>query len=191
MKKTTLALTMFLAGGAFVAGVAVGKTPAKPPTYVSYEEMKWDDLGGPKMANASGDYKKGPYAGLLKIPAGFTSPMHTHTGEYEAIQVLGTTTHWGEGEDGKAAKKMTPGSYWKMPSRMPHISACAPGADCVILVMQKTKFDYKEVKAAGSGSAAPAKAGGAGSAAPAKAGGAGSAAAAKAGGAAAGSAAPA
>jgi len=155
MKKTTLALTMFVAGGAFVAGVAVGKTPPKAASYTSFEEMKWDDLGGPKMANASGDYKRGPYAGLLKIPAGFTSPVHMHTGEYEAIQVMGTSTHWGEGEDGKAAKKMTPGSYWKMPSKLPHISACAPGTDCVILVMQKTKFDYKESgKPAGAGSAA-------------------------------------
>ena len=156
MKKTTLALTMFLAGGAFVAGVAVGKTPAKPATFVSYEEMKWDDLGGPKMANASGDYKKGPYAGLLKIPAGFTSPVHTHTGEYEAIQVMGTSSHWGEGEDGKAAKKMSPGSYWKMPSKLPHVSACAAGTDCVILVMQKTKFDYKEVTPAAGSAAKPA-----------------------------------
>jgi hypothetical protein len=154
MKKTTLALTMFIAGGAFVAGVAVGKTPPKAPTFVSYEEMKFDDLGGPKMANASGDYKKGPYAGLLKIPGGFTSPMHTHTGEYEAIQVLGTSTHWIEGEDGKSAKKMTPGSYWKMPSKVAHVSACAAGADCVILLMQKTKFDFKDVKPAGAGSAA-------------------------------------
>lgn len=167
MKKTTLAVTMFVAGGAFVAGVAVGKTPAKAPTFAAYEEMKWDDLGGPKMANASGDYKKGPYAGLLKIPGGFTSPMHSHTGEYEAIQIMGTSTHWVEGEDGKSAKKMTPGSYWKMPSKLPHISACAAGTDCVILVMQKTKFDYKETPAkpaAGSAAGSAAKPG-AGSAA--------------------------
>lgn len=165
MKKTTLALTMFVAGGAFVAGVAVGKTPAKPPTFVSFEEMKWDDLGGPKMANASGDYKKGPYAGLFKLPAGFTSPVHTHTGEYEAIQIMGTTTHWLEGEDGKSAKKMTPGSYWKMGSRVPHVSACAAGTDCVILVMQKTKFDYKEVAAPAGSAAKPAAGSAAGSAA--------------------------
>ncbi len=168
MKKTTLALTLFIAGGAFVAGVAVGKTPAKPATFTSFEEMKWDDLGGPKMANASGDYKKGPYVGLFKLPAGFTSPMHTHTGEYEAIQLMGTTTHWGVGEDGKAAKKMVPGSFWKMPSKLPHVSACAPGADCVIIVMQKTKFDYKEhvVKpAAGSAAAGSAAKPAAGSAA--------------------------
>lgn len=144
MKITTLALTLFVAGGAFVAGVAVGKTPPKPAKYTSFEEHKWDDLGGPRMANVVGDYKRGPYAALLKIPAGHTSPVHLHTGEYDALQVMGTSTHWSEGEDGKAAKKMTPGSHWKMPSKLPHTSACAAGTDCVILVMQRTKFDYKE-----------------------------------------------
>ena len=157
MKKTTLALTIAFAGGAFLAGVAVGKTPAKTATYTAHEEMKWDDLGGPKMANITGDYKKGPYGGLFKIPAGFTSPMHTHSGDYEAIQIMGTSTHWGEGEDGKAAKKMTPGSHWKVPAKMPHISACAPGADCVLYIWQKTKFDYKEAAPKAGSAATPAK----------------------------------
>jgi hypothetical protein len=154
MKKTNLAIAIVFAGGAFVAGVAVGKTPAKTAAYTSHEEMKWDDLGGPKMSNITGDYKKGAYGGLLKIPGGFTSPMHTHTGDYEAIQVMGTSTHWIEGEDGKAAKKMTPGSYWKMPGKLAHISACAPGADCVIYIWQKAKFDYKVPAAPKAGSAA-------------------------------------
>src|SRR5678816_2352738 len=150
MKKSTLAIAALMTGGVFVAGVAVGKTTAKP-TFTAAEEMKWDDLGGPKLANITGDYKKGAFSGLLKIPGGFTSPMHTHTGDYEAIMVSGTSSHWLEGEDGKSAKKMTPGSYWKMPGKLPHISACAAGADCVIYVWQKTKWDYKEV---GAGSAA-------------------------------------
>jgi hypothetical protein len=156
MKKTTLALTLFMAGGAFVAGVAVGKTPAKPMTFTSAEELKWDDLGGPKMATISGDYKKGPYLGLLKIPAGFTSPMHTHSGDYTAVQVTGTSSHWGEGEDGKAAKKMTPGSTWSVPAKLPHVSSCAAGTDCIILLSQKTKFDYKDTTAAAGSAAKPA-----------------------------------
>ena len=168
MKKTTLLVTTMVAGGAFLAGVAVGKTPPKTATFTAHEEMKWDDLGGPKMASISGDYKKGAYSGLLKIPAGFTSPMHSHTGEYEAIQILGTSTHWGEGEDGKAAKKMTPGSHWKMPGKLPHISACAPGADCVIYIWQKAKFDYKETAPKAGSAAAPAKPAAGSAAAPAK-----------------------
>lgn len=129
-----------IAGAVFVAGVAVGKTTVAPK-FVAAEEVKWDDVGGPKLGQLTGDYKKGPYGGLLKIPAGYTSPFHAHTGAYEAVQISGTSSHWVRGEDGTKAKKMTPGSYWSMPAKLEHVSACAPGADCVMYVWQKTKFD--------------------------------------------------
>jgi hypothetical protein len=84
--------------------------------------------------------------------------MHSHTGTYEAVQISGTSSHWLKGEDGTKAKKMTPGSYWTVTGKADHISSCAPGADCVMFIFQKTKFDFvpgKEAKpAAGAGSGA-------------------------------------
>ena len=186
MKKLAILTVMgSMLGAAFVAGVAVGKGAAPAPKFTAAEEVKWDDVGGPKLGTLTGDYKKGPYGALLKIPAGFTSPLHSHTGTYEAIEVQGTSSHWLKGEDGTKAKKMTPGSYWMMPGKVDHVSACAPGADCIFYVWQKSKFDFvaaKEDKAAGSaaataakpaagsaaGSAAAKPAAAAGSAAPAK-----------------------
>lgn len=163
------ALVLAVAGGAFVGGVAVGKG-AKDVKFVARDEVKMDDVGGPKLGALYGDYKKGPYGGLMILPAGFTSPLHTHSGDYEAVEIEGTTSHWLKGEDGTKAKKMTPGSYWTMPGKLEHVSACAPGKDCVLFVWQKTKFDFAMGKdaapAAGSGSAAkPAAGSAAGSAA--------------------------
>jgi hypothetical protein len=152
-----------MVGAAFIAGVAVGKTTVQPK-FIAAEELKWDDVGGPKLATVTGDYKKGPYGALMKLPSGFTSPMHSHTGAYEAIEIQGTSSHWLKGEDGTKAKKMTPGSYWSMPGKVEHVSSCATGTDCIFYVWQKAKFDFvpaKEdkaaaaAKAAGSGSAAP------------------------------------
>ena len=178
MKKIALmSVVGSLVGAAFVAGVAVGKGAAPQPKFTAAEELKWDDVGGPKLATLTGDYKKGPYGALMKLPAGFTSPLHSHTGSYEAIEIQGTTSHWLKGEDGTKAKKMTPGSYWSMPAKLDHVSSCAAGQDCIFYVWQKAKFDFvpgKEDKAAGStaaaaGAAAAAKpAAAAGSAAPAK-----------------------
>jgi Domain of unknown function (DUF4437) len=150
--KLALVLTS-LTCGAFFAGVAIGKT-SKAPKFVAKEELKWVDLGGPKMGSLVGDAQKGAYMGLLILPggaAGFTSPLHTHSGDYEAIQITGTSSHWLKGEDGSKAKKMTPGSYWSMPGKLEHVSQCEKGAECTILVIQKTKFDFapgKEDKAA-------------------------------------------
>jgi len=143
---------------AFFAGLAVGKGADASIKFIPVDTQKWDDLGGPKMATITGDYKKGPYTGLLKLPAGFTSPMHTHSGTYEAVLVEGNMTHWAKGEDGTKAPKLAPGSYWTVPGKMEHISACAAGKDCVIYVWQKTKFDFTVTDApAGAGSGSGAK----------------------------------
>ena len=164
MKKIAIAAVFgSMIGTAFVAGIAVGKTPPPQPKFTAVEEVKWDDVGGPKLAQLTGDYKKGPYTGLLKIPAGFTSPRHAHTGAYEAVEIQGTTSHWLKGEDGTKAKKMTPGSYWMMPAKLEHVTACAAGTDCILYLSQKLKFDMlpakEDKKPAGSAAAGSAAAG--------------------------------
>lgn len=143
MKKLAMTtLGVSLLAGAFLAGVAVGKEAPTKAKFIAAEEVKWDDVGGPKLGTLTGDYKKGPYVGLLKLPAGFTSPLHTHSSTYEAVEISGTSSHWLKGEDGTKAKKMTPGSYWTITGKAEHISSCAPGADCVFVVWQKGKFDF-------------------------------------------------
>jgi quercetin dioxygenase-like cupin family protein len=156
--------TSIVAGAAFLAGVAVGKAPPPQPRFVAAEEVKWDDMNGVKLGQLSGDYKKGPYGALVKLPAGYTSPLHSHTGAYEAVQISGTSSHWMRGEDGTKAKKMTPGSYWSIPAKTEHVSSCAAGTDCVLYFWQKTKFDLlpaKDVAPTGSGSATAATGSGA------------------------------
>ncbi|HEU0033366.1 MAG TPA: cupin domain-containing protein [Kofleriaceae bacterium] len=142
MKLTKVVLSMAAAGGLFVAGVAVGKA-TKSPSYLAREEVKMLDTqpGGPKLGALTGDPKKGPYMGLLQIPAGMVEPMHSHTGDYEGVMIEGTSSHWLKGEDSTKAKKLPPGSYYTMPGKVEHQSACDQGKDCLILIIQKTKFD--------------------------------------------------
>lgn len=145
-----LAVGASILGGVFLAGLAVGKT-SKDAKFTAREELKWEDVGGPKLANITGDFKKGPFMALLTIPGGFTSPMHSHSGDYESVQIEGTSSHWFKGEDGTKAKKLTPGSYWTIPAKVDHVSQCEKGKDCVMLLIQKSKFDFtaaKEDKAA-------------------------------------------
>jgi hypothetical protein len=189
MQKLVVAVVATsVVAGAFLAGVAVGKVAPPQPKFIAAEEVKWDDLSGLKVGTLVGDYKKGPYGALLRIPAGYTSPLHAHTGAYEAVEISGTSSHWMRGEDGTKAKKMTPGSYWTIPGKTEHVSSCATGTDCVMYIWQKVKFDALPAKdaapvptgsatAAGMGSGSAAKATvSAGAAVPPKAG-AGSAAA--------------
>lgn len=156
MKKIKALAIALSIGGVFVAGVAVGKE-TKQAKYVSRDEVKFKDIGGPKLGTLYGDADKGPFGGLLQLPGGFESPWHSHSGDYEAVQVSGTSKHWVKGEDGAKAKKLPPGSYWTMPGGMDHISACEKGADCVVFVWQKTKFDFVPGKDAAKPATPPKK----------------------------------
>jgi len=152
MRKTyVLSITV----AAFAAGIAVGKTTVEKVKFVAAEEVKWDELeGGAKIGTLYGDYKKGAYGALFKLPSGATSAMHSHTFTYEAVQISGTSSHWLKGEDGTKAKKMTPGSYWMIQGKQEHVSSCAPGTDCVFYIWQKTKFDFIPAKEAAPKAAA-------------------------------------
>jgi quercetin dioxygenase-like cupin family protein len=128
---------MFGAG----VGVAVGKEP-RQARYIAREALKWVELMPIlKIAVLTGDKDKGPFTALLTLSNGVESPWHSHTGDYEAVEIQGTSKHWMKGEDGARAKRMTPGSYWHMPGGVDHISAGEKGPDCVMVVWQKTKFD--------------------------------------------------
>jgi quercetin dioxygenase-like cupin family protein len=168
MRKMTQALALVLVmGGVFVGGVAVGDK-LKTAKFVTKDEVKWVDLGGIKLGVLSGDKDKGPYIGLMQLPAGFESSWHSHTGDYESVQIQGTSRHWMKGEDGAKAKKMTPGSYWWMPANVDHISACDKGSDCLLALIQKTKFDAVPGKDAATPAKPPTPTKSATSATPAK-----------------------
>lgn len=140
-KLAVLGVTGSLVASAFLAGVAVGKATPPVPKFTAVDELKWEDIGGVKLAVLYGDVKKGPYGALLKIPAGMTSPIYSRSGSYEAVQIAGVSSHWMRGEDGTKAKKMTPGSYWTIPAKTEHVSTCARGPECIVFTWQKTKFD--------------------------------------------------
>ena len=150
-----IALSIGCVFGAGV-GVAVGKE-TKQARYIVREELKWVDLMPIlKIAVLTGDKDKGPFTALLTLSNGVESPWHNHTGDYEAVEIQGTSRHWMKGEDGAKAKRMTPGSYWYMPGGVDHISACEKGPDCVMVVWQKTKFDSLPGRNATSAPPAPA-----------------------------------
>ena len=144
-KIKALAIALSL-GGVFVGGVAVGKE-MKATKYMAREELKWVDLGGgPKLGVLTGDKDKGPHLSLMRLPGGFESPWHSHSGDYEAVQIAGTSRHWVKGEDPAKAKRLGPGSYWSIPGGADHVSVCEKGADCTLLLIQKTKFDFVPAK---------------------------------------------
>ena len=121
------------------------------PIFTPSGDLKWVDLDpkgapGVKIADLWGDHTKGAYGAYLKLPAGFTTPLHTHSHPMKVIFVSGTYLQTPEG---KAQVRLGPGSYMMQPAgNYKHVTACDQSADCVFFVESDGPFDLKPVKTA-------------------------------------------
>ena len=143
MKKLFLVvIASFLAAGAAQAQGAA--------TAVAWPaaDMKWTPMvDGPPGAQAVtlwGDMTKGAYGAMLKFPAGFSTPLHTHTSEMKLVVVSGTWIHTPEG---KPSIRLGPGSYLLQPGgNYRHTTACDKASECLIFSESGGKFDLLPVK---------------------------------------------
>ncbi len=117
------------------------------PTTLKLEDLQWQPVdphnpSGPKMAALWGDPTSGPYGALLRVPAGFQSPMHRHSSDERVVVIQGASIHWVQGEDPAAAPTMRAGDYLLMPAGVNHVSAATADEDCLELITQDGKFDF-------------------------------------------------
>jgi quercetin dioxygenase-like cupin family protein len=141
-----LALGVGLSGAATADEMkAPAKKPAAKPAWKVWaaSDIKFAEVEGMAPAQSAplwGDMKKGAYGTLMKWPAGFVTPWHTHSHPVRVVVSQGTFTIELEGQ---AAREIGPGSYVYDPSKSRHKSGCkAGGADCVFLITQNAAFDF-------------------------------------------------
>jgi hypothetical protein len=114
-------------------------------------DLKWTDLDptgapGVKIADHWGDHTKGAYGAVNKFPAGFATPLHTHTSAMKIGIVSGTFIH---GPEGKPEVRLGPGSYLMQPGgNYRHTTSCDKASECVFFAESNGKFDLKPVGAA-------------------------------------------
>ena len=111
-------------------------------------DLKWMDLDGVpgvKTVDVWGDHNKGAFKGFTKFPAGFTTPLHTHTSTMRIAVVSGTFIHTPEG---KPEVRLGPGSYLNQPGgSYKHTTACDKASECVFYIEGDGKFDLIPVEA--------------------------------------------
>lgn len=117
------------------------------PTTLKLEDLEWHPVdlhnpSGPTMAVLWGDPTRGTYGALLRVPAGFESPMHRHSSDERVVVIQGASIHWAEGEDRAAAPTMRAGDYLLMPAGVNHVSAATTDQDCLEFITQNGKFDF-------------------------------------------------
>ena len=153
MKTRVVAVVAaLLVSAALVAADKPGtasKRAAGNPVFVPAADVKWTDLepkGAPgiRIADVWGNHARGGYGAFLKFPAGFLSPLHTHTHAIRIVVVSGTYTQTPEG---KSEQRLGPGSYAYQPGgNYKHVSGCDKASDCVLFIESTGAFDLKPVK---------------------------------------------
>jgi hypothetical protein len=138
-----------------LALLTVSQTQAqKKKDFVAWAagDLKWTEMkGGPPgvmYSNLWGDVTKGAYGSFIKLPAGMTNPLHSHSSDVKLVVISGT--FWIQPEGGQR-KELGPGSYLFQPGKVKHMSGTVAGSDCVVFQKSTGKFDFVP------GDAAPAK----------------------------------
>jgi len=134
--RTVVAAALLLTGNAFAADSSI----SLPVT-----ELKFFDTGvGPlKAAVGHGDLSAGAHSTYVKLPAGFSSPLHTHTEDYYAVVITGVVAN--EVDNAAPNRPLPPDSFWFQKGRAPHVTKCLSATECVVFITQPGKFDYVNV----------------------------------------------
>jgi hypothetical protein len=128
---------------------AAPRDPAARLVVMPAAEVKWADLGpgapGVKIADLWGNHATGAYGAFVKLPAGFSVPLHTHTHDMKVVIVSGTYI---QAPEGKPEFRLGPGSYFMQPGgNYRHTTACDAASDCVFFFESRGAFDLKPVDA--------------------------------------------
>ncbi len=118
-------------------------TPAAAQKMFAFE-MKWEPMseGAPlKIVKLWGDHTKdADYGMLVKLPAGFSTGMHSHSFEYQTIEIQGKKIH--RFKDEEKSEPYTPGSFtFETPGHV-HEDVCLGPEDCIVFIHQDKKFDF-------------------------------------------------
>jgi len=118
------------------------QAPQSPESLeISSAQVQYIDvgLGGPKVGAVWGDPSKGAYGAFLRLPKGFVSPLHVHTGDYYGVVVEGTVVN---AEEGHREIPLKPGSYYFQRGKTDHVTKCLGDVDCLIYMSQSQASDF-------------------------------------------------
>lgn len=112
-----------------------------PVTKLKYFDTgigKESGVGTLRAAPGHGDLQHGAHSTIIKMPAGFVSRVHTHTGEYWAVVISGVGVN---GTPGSTDVPLPAGSYWSQKGGEPHVTKCISSNECIFFISQSVKFD--------------------------------------------------
>jgi quercetin dioxygenase-like cupin family protein len=153
-KHLSVFLVMFLLvltsviNGSAADKVASNKRPlsfGKGQTIIDLQKVVWEPLKGEgippgvQIALLRGDLAAGGGELLVRLPANFTFPNHSHTSDELYVWIQGDFTYIAE--DGTATP-LSRHAYISLPGNVPHALKCGK-TPCIFYVRYPGPFDYK------------------------------------------------
>lgn len=154
--KKTFAVSLVLAFGS-LALPALAQTGKSSAVLTPAADLKWTDVPnfpGVKMAVAEGDPSKGASHFFIKFEPGFKAPVHHHTANHFVNVVSGTLVLVVDGKE----TRLPAGSFFSFSKKQKHGTACEAGAECVLSIDARGKWDVLVDKAAEKAADKPAEA---------------------------------
>ena len=144
-----LVTTIVLCVSATAAEAAQDKIKGGPSINVPVTQLKYSDTGiGKKSgvgtlyaATGYGDREHGAHGTFIRMPAGFVSVVHSHTGGYWGVVISGVGVN---GTPGSVDVPLPVGSYWTQKGGEAHFTKCISSNECVFFISQNVKFDEIE-----------------------------------------------
>jgi quercetin dioxygenase-like cupin family protein len=112
-------------------------------TIIDLNKLAWGPLtaegvpAGPEIAVLRGDGKAGVLEAMVRLPANYTFPNHSHTSDELYVWIKGDFTYIAA--DGTATP-LSGQTYISLPGGVPHALACGP-APCVFYLRYSRPFD--------------------------------------------------
>ena len=143
----------FAAPFVLAGAVFAQSSGARDPIFKRSGDLIWTELNpafpGIRIVDVWGDHTKSGYGAFLEFPAGFLSPMHTHTDDIKIVVISGTYT---QAPDGKPTVRLGPGSYAFQPGgNYKHVSGCEKASKCVLFIESTGPFDLITTEAPKTG----------------------------------------
>lgn len=148
-KIKLLAAMIALSVSATVVAASPDKVLGGPSVNIPVTQLKYFDTGIGKNSGVGtlqaapgyGDLQHGAHGTIIKMPAGFVSVVHSHTGEYWAVVISGVGVN---GVPGSVDIPMPAGSYWSQKGGEDHVTKCISRNECIFFISQNVKFDEIE-----------------------------------------------
>lgn len=142
MKTRILAVSALALASAAFAPPAHAKASKKAGTAVLIPaaDLKWTDVPefpGVQMAVLEGDPATGAGHFLIKLKDGFVAPLHHHTSDHFVTVLSGTMSFTVDGKE----TLLPAGSFFVFKGKKEHVTRCVSGADCVLSVDVRGKWD--------------------------------------------------